>query len=65
MSEAAVSYQVNQMPYARLPKRWLPLFFRLAGLERGKVYNIAIIVPDKPDSDPQLAILGQGKVENG
>ena len=48
-----------------IPARWLRFLYRMARLEGGKVYTITVIVPDKPDSEPQWAISGSAKVENG
>lgn len=65
MSELKAAYVVKEPNPTGIPARWLRFLYRVAGLQRGQVYNITLIVPDKPDSEPQWAISGQGKVENG
>ena len=65
MSETKVAYQVAPQPHARVPERWLRFLFRMAQLERGRVYNITVIIPDKPESEPQWSIAGAAKLENG
>lgn len=65
MSETAVAYQVKQPNPTGIPVRWLRFLYRMAALERGKVYNITVIVPDCADSEPTWAIVGGAKVENG
>lgn len=64
MTEFATQYTVAQPPHARVPERWLRFLFRVAQLEAGRVYTITVIVPSKPDSEPQWAISDGSKVEN-
>lgn len=62
--ESSVAYTVKEPNPTGIPARWLHLLYRLAKLERGKVYTITLIVPTE-DGDPQWAISGAAKVENG
>jgi hypothetical protein len=65
MSEQRTAYQVKEPNPSGIPIRWLNFLQRVARLERGKVYNITVIIPECADSDPQWAISGSAKVENG
>jgi len=63
--EQKASYQVAEHNHARVPARWLRFLFRVAGLERGRLYHVTIIVPEQSDAEPTWAISGGAKVENG
>lgn len=62
MSEAAVDYKVPNP--TGIPARWLRFLYRMAQLERGKIYHVTIIVPEKVDSEPRWAIDTGAKLEN-
>lgn len=47
-----------------IPTRWLRFLYRMASLKGGQMYTITLIVPDKPNSEPQWAISSGMKVEN-
>jgi hypothetical protein len=63
--EHAVPYVVKEPNPTGIPARWLRFLYRMATLENGRVYTITVIMPTKPDSEPQWAISGCAKVENG
>lgn len=65
MSQERVQYAVKEPNPTGIPARWLRLLYRLARLEAGKMYNITIVVPEKPDSEPTWGIGVGVKVENG
>lgn len=65
VSDTVAAYQTKQPNPAGIPTRWLRFLYRMAGLERGKVYNITVIVPYESDTEPTWAISGGAKVENG
>lgn len=65
MSEQGQAYQVKQPNPTGIPARWLRFLYRMAGLERGKMYTVTLIVPNEPDAEPTWAISGGAKVENG
>lgn len=62
--ETQAVYQVAQHPHARIPKRWLPLLYRLATFGPGQTVLLSVTIPDKQDDKPTFAVLGSGKVEN-
>lgn len=64
MSEQRVAYEVKQPNPAGIPTRWLRFLYRMATLKGGQVYTITVIIPDKPDREPQWAISDGAKVEN-
>lgn len=64
MSEARAAYQCAAPNPNGIPARWVRFMLRMAALERGKVYNITVIMPDKADCEPQWAISSGAKVEN-
>lgn len=64
--EERVAYQVVPQPNSvGIPVRWLRFLYRMAGLERGRLYHVTIIVPEQSDAEPTWAISGGSKVENG
>ncbi len=65
MTEQCSPHAVKEPNPSGIPARWLRLLYRLAGLERGRLYHVTIIVPDKLDSEPTWAITAGAKVENG
>lgn len=65
MSEQRATYAATQPNPSGIPSRWLRFLYRMAKLERGKIYHVTIIVPEKADSEPQWAISDGAKVENG
>lgn len=47
-----------------VPSQWIRLIYRLAALERGRIYTITLVVPEKANSEPQWAIQAAGVLEN-
>lgn len=47
-----------------VPSAWLRFLYRVAGLERGRIYTITLVVPEKAGSEPQWAIQAAGVLEN-
>jgi hypothetical protein len=64
VSETAVAYRTKEPNSVGIPARWLRFLYRVAGLERGRVYTITVIVPSQADHEPQWAISEGVKVEN-
>jgi hypothetical protein len=64
MSEERVVYAVREPNPTGIPARWLRFLYRMATLKGGQIYTITVIVPDKPDGEPQWAISSGAKVEN-
>ncbi len=65
MSEQKAAYTVKEPNPTGIPARWLRFLYRMAQLENGRVYTVTLIMPSKPDSEPQWAISDGTKVENG
>lgn len=65
MSEQCAPYVVKEPNPSGIPARWLRFLYRMAGLERGKVYNMVVIVPDKETEPVKWTFVGNGKLENG
>ncbi len=65
MTESRAPYVVKEPNPSGIPALWLRFLYRVAKLERGRIYQITVIVPEKADSEPQWAISGGSKVENG
>lgn len=63
--EERAAYVVKDPNPTGIPVRWLRFLYRMARLERGKVYHVTIIIPDKADCEPTWAISDGAKVENG
>lgn len=63
--EERATYQTKEPNPSGIPTRWLRFLYRMAGLERGKIYQVTVIVPEKADSEPQWVIGDGAKVENG
>lgn len=63
--EERAAYVVTQPNPTGIPARWLRFLYRVASLEGGRTYMLAITIPDKPGHEPTWAVIGDGKVENG
>jgi len=63
--ETKAVYAVKEPNPSGIPVRWLRFLYRVAGLERGRLYHVTIIVPEQSDAEPTWAISGGAKVENG
>lgn len=48
-----------------VPAAWLRFLYRMAGLERGRVYTITLIVPDKAQAEPMWTVDATRQLENG
>lgn len=69
MTETKPVYHTNghgngTAPSDPLPSQWIRLLYRLAGLERGRIYTITLVVPEKAGSEPQWGIQAAGVLEN-
>lgn len=64
LAEHRTVYPVKEPNPAGIPARWLRFLYRVAGLERGRIYTVTVIVPHDADSEPQWAISDGAKVEN-
>lgn len=58
-------YAVKEPNPTGIPARWMNFLQRMARLERGKIYTVTVIVPERADCEPQWAISEGAKVENG
>jgi hypothetical protein len=65
VSELRTEYQVPEPNPTGIPRQWLPILQRMARLERGKIYDITLVVPDEPGSKPYWGLTGQAKIEGG
>jgi hypothetical protein len=65
MSELREAYIVKEPNPTGIPIRWINFLQRVARLERGRIYTITVIIPERADSEPQWAVSDGGKVENG
>ncbi len=48
-----------------VPSAWLRFLYRVAGLERGRIYTITLVIPATDATEPQWAIQSAGLIENG
>lgn len=63
MSERAEVYQVAQ-PKPTIPRDLFNFWRRVLKLQRGRVYNLLIEIPERQDDAITWTFLGDGKREN-
>jgi hypothetical protein len=64
LTEIQPQYKVKEPNPTGIPAHWLRVLYRMAGLKRGWIYNITLVVPEQDQADPVFAVTGQGKIEN-